>query len=154
MGRAAMDLLYLDYNCFQRGFDDPSQIRIRMEAIACEELFLRVERGRCRIVWSFMHEDETNLCPFPERIDEIRRLASLCNVRLGPEEGIYPLAKSIQESANIAAKDAVHLACAFYIQADYFISCDDQLLSRAQRLNPSMKVINPVDYIIRGQNNG
>ena len=25
-----MSLIYLDYNCFQRGFDDPSQTRIQM----------------------------------------------------------------------------------------------------------------------------
>ena len=60
-----MDLLYPDYNCFQRGFDDPSQIRIRMEALACEEIFLMAEDKRIEMVWSFMHEDETNLCPFP-----------------------------------------------------------------------------------------
>jgi hypothetical protein len=24
-------LVYLDYNCFQRGFDDPAQVRIRVE---------------------------------------------------------------------------------------------------------------------------
>lgn len=32
-----MDLIYLDYNCFQRRFDDASQIRIKLEALACEE---------------------------------------------------------------------------------------------------------------------
>lgn len=83
-----MDLLYPDYNCFQRGFDDPSQIRIRMEALACEEIFLMAENKRIEMVWSFMHEDETNLCPFPDRIDEVRRLSLLCEISLGPEKEI------------------------------------------------------------------
>ncbi|MGK7918877.1 MAG: hypothetical protein AB4080_02550, partial [Trichodesmium sp.] len=60
-----MDLIYLDYNCFQRGFDDPRQTRIQMEALACQELFIRAEVGTIKLVWSFMHLDETNLCPFP-----------------------------------------------------------------------------------------
>jgi hypothetical protein len=47
-----MDLIYPDYNCFQRGFDDPSQIRIRMEALACEEIFLMAEDKRIEMVWS------------------------------------------------------------------------------------------------------
>ena len=34
-----MDLIYLDYNCFQRRFDDSSQIRIQIEALACQEIF-------------------------------------------------------------------------------------------------------------------
>ncbi|GFP31648.1 hypothetical protein HKBW3S44_01941, partial [Candidatus Hakubella thermalkaliphila] len=49
-----MDLIYLDYNCFQRGFDDPRQIRIQMEALACQEIFIRAEEDLVRLVWSFM----------------------------------------------------------------------------------------------------
>lgn len=60
-----MDLIYLDYNCFQRGFDDTTQIRIRMEALACQEIFYRAEKSEIQLIWSFMHEDETILCPFP-----------------------------------------------------------------------------------------
>lgn len=144
-----MDLVYLDYNCFQRGFDDASQTRIRMEALACEELFLMAEDERVSLVWSFMHEDETILCPYPERIDEVRRLSLLCDLRLGPELGVYSLAKSFQQSAGLAPKDALHLACAFYIKADYFLTCDDLLAKRAQRLNLEMKIANPIDYIRR-----
>ncbi len=61
-----MDLIYLDYNCFQRRFDDPSQIKIQLEALACEEIFLRAEIEEIQLAWSFMHEDETLLCPFPK----------------------------------------------------------------------------------------
>ena len=83
-----MDLIYLDYNCFQRGFDDHQQIRIQMEALACQEIFIRAEEGEIQLVWSFMHEDETILCPFPERKHEASRLANLCALRIGPEEEI------------------------------------------------------------------
>lgn len=38
-----MDLVYLDYNCFQRGFDDPGQVRIQMEALACQEIFIKAD---------------------------------------------------------------------------------------------------------------
>ena len=41
-----MDLIYLDYNCFQRRFDDTSQIKIQLEALACEEIFLMAEDKR------------------------------------------------------------------------------------------------------------
>ncbi len=144
-----MDLIYLDYNCFQRGFDDPRQIRIRMEALACHEIFVRVEEDKARLVWSFMHEDETILCPFPERKYEVLRLADLCQVRVGPEEEIYKLAKSFQKKGGLSAKDAVHLACASYIGADAFLTCDDRLIRQAKRLKLEMVVMNPVDYIRR-----
>jgi predicted nucleic acid-binding protein len=141
-----MDLIYLDYNCFQRGFDDPRQIRIQMEALACQEIFVRAEEGRLRLVWSFMHEDETILCPFPERKYEVLRLAALCQVRVGPEQKIYELAKSFQKRGKLSAKDAVHLACASFVGADVFLTCDDSLIRRAKRLKLETAVMNPVDY--------
>lgn len=39
-----MDLIYLDYNCFQRVFDDPYQVKIQIEALSCEEIFRRAEK--------------------------------------------------------------------------------------------------------------
>lgn len=60
-----MDLIYFDYNCFQRGFDDPAELRIQMEALACQEVFTRAEQAECQLIWSFMHEDENSLRPLP-----------------------------------------------------------------------------------------
>jgi len=145
-----VDLVYLDYNCFQRGFDDPGQIRIQMEGLACQEVFLRAERDEVRLVWSFMHEDETILCPIPEQKYEALRLATLCKVKVGPEEEIQKLAKSFQGKEKLSAKDAIHLACASYVDADFFLSCDDRLIKQAERLNLKMKFMNPVDYIRQG----
>lgn len=142
-----MDLIYLDYNCFQRGFDDPRQVRIQMEALACHEVFVRAEGGKVRLIWSFMHADETILCPFPERKYEVLRLAALCKVRVGPEGEIYKLAKSFRGEGRLSAKDAIHLACASYVGADVFLTCDDRLIRRAKRLNLEMAVMNPVDYV-------
>lgn len=105
------------------------------------------EDERVKMVWSFMHEDETILCPFPGRIDEVRRLSLLCDIPLGPEEEIYPFAKSFQQLAGLSPKDALHLACASYIKADYFITCDYLLVKRGQRLNLEMEITNPIDYI-------
>ena len=142
-----MDLIYLDYNCFQRGFDDPRQVRIQMEALVCQEIFVRAGQKTIQLIWSFMHEDETMLCPFPARKHEALRLATLCRVRVSPENEIYMLAQSFQEKAGLSAKDAVHLACAVYVKAGFFLTCDDQLIKRVRRLGLAMAVMNPVDYI-------
>ena len=55
-GASIGPLVYLDYNCFQRGFDDPAQVRIQMEALACQEVFARAARSEITLAWSFMHE--------------------------------------------------------------------------------------------------
>jgi predicted nucleic acid-binding protein len=142
-----MDLIYLDYNCFQRSFDDPGQVRIQIEALACREIFARAEKGEVQLVWSFMHEDETILCPFLERKHEAFRLSTLCNVRIGPREEIYNYAKSFQQKGGLSAKDALHVACAYYVKAKFFLTCDDGLIRQAKRLNLKVRIMNPVDYI-------
>lgn len=142
-----MDLLYLDYNCFQRGFDDPSSIRIQMEALACQEIFLQAERGKVRLIWSFMHEDETMLCPFPERQYAALRLSTLCHRRVEPTPEIYKLAQLLQRTGRLSAKDALHLAAAVHSDADAFVTCDDRLINRARRLQIEMRIVNPVDYV-------
>ena len=142
-----MDLIYLDYNCFQRGFDDPLQIKIQLEALACEEIFKKAEKEGVKLIWSFMHEDENILCPFLERKLEVARLSALCKIKVGPEKVIYNLAKDFQQKAKLSAKDAIHLACAYHAKCKIFLTCDDELLKRVKRLNLEIKVINPVDYI-------
>jgi len=139
--------IYLDYNGFQRGFDDPNQVRIQIEALACQEIFNRAERGEIELVWSFMHQDESLLCPFPDRQLEALRLATLCRARAGPEQAIYNLAQSYIQQSALSAKDAIHLACAIYVGADVFLTCDDKLLKQAIRLGIAIGVLNPVDFI-------
>jgi len=142
-----MDLIYLDYNCFQRRFDDPGQVRIQLEALACEEIFMRAEIEEIQLVWSFMHEDETLQCPFPNRLNVAFILSTLCKMRIGPEDEICEAALELQKRSKIASKDALHLACALFAGADYFLSCDDRLVRQAKRLDLNMTISNPVDYI-------
>jgi predicted nucleic acid-binding protein len=142
-----MDLIYLDHNCYQRGFDDLSQVRILLEAIACQAIFSKAENNEVKLVWSFMNEDETMQCPFPERNYEIVKLAKLCKVRIGPEKKITDKAKEYQGKGRFSSKDALHLACAWYSSAEYFLTCDDDLLNVAGKMKLEFEVLNPVDYI-------
>lgn len=145
-----MNLIYLDYNCFQRGFDDQEQVKIRMEALACEEIFLKAEKKKIKLVWSFMHEDENSLCPFLERKLEVQRLSYLCEEEVSPDEKIKEMALDYQRKANLSSKDALHLACASFIESNYFITCDEGLAKRAKRLGLALTIMNPVEYVMEG----
>ncbi len=147
-----MNLIYLDYNCFQRAFDDLRQLRIQMEALACEWIFEQTQQGQIQLVWSFMQHDENHLCPFLERQIEVLRLAQLCTVQINPETVIYHAAQEFHQTARLSPKDATHLACAEFIQADYFITCDDQLLRQTHRLTLHSKTMNPINYLIQQEN--
>lgn len=143
------DLLYLDYNCFQRGFDDLEQTRIKMEALACQEIFTQAEMNDVTLVWSFMHQDETFLCPFPQRKYAVLNMASICQVKVSPKLAIVELAKSFQQRTKLSAKDAIHIAAAEYIKANFFLTCDDNLIKQGIKLNLQTEIMNPIDYIRR-----
>ncbi len=144
-----MDLIYLDYNCFQRPFDNPLDTRIQMEALACQEIFTQAEAHTIELVWSFVHHDETLLCPFPDRQAEAFRLSALCIKRQGPNDSILQAAQKLCAREHISGRDALHLAAALEIGAKSFLSCDDRLLHRASRAQLDIELLNPVDYIRR-----
>ncbi|MEY4519597.1 MAG: hypothetical protein RLZZ499_2197 [Cyanobacteriota bacterium] len=141
------DLIYLDYNCFQRGFDDLTQTRIKIEAIACQEIFTQAERNKVTLIWSFMHQDETLLCPFPQRKYAVLNMATLCQVKVPPKIEIVELAKSFQQQTKLSSKDAIHVAVAEHIKANFFVTCDDNLIKQAVKLSLQIAIINPIDYI-------
>ncbi|MFH1761435.1 MAG: hypothetical protein ABIA63_10090 [bacterium] len=112
-----MTLLYLDHNCFQRGFDDINQL------------------------------DETNLCPFQERKYEILRLSRLCTKRVGPNKNILENAIRFQRLYKTHSKDSLHIACAINAKARCFITCDDAILNKSKRFKNRIEIINPVEYV-------
>jgi predicted nucleic acid-binding protein len=89
----------------------------------------------------------TKLPSWPSRSNIAFILSTLCKVRIGPEDEIYKSALEFQRRANMSSKDAIHLACANFIKADCFLSCDDKFVSHAKRLGLKMSISNPVDYI-------
>ncbi len=142
-----MNLIYLDYNCFQRGFDDLSQLRIHLESLACQEIFQRAEKKKIQLVWSFMHLDETMLCPISERSHEALRLSKICKMQIGPDNRILKKAESILREYRLSSKDAIHVACAMNVKADYFLTCDDEIIKRTKKYSGKTKIMNPVDFI-------
>lgn len=144
---SGMTLIYLDYNCFQRGFDDQRQFRIRMETAACEEIFSRAAAGRISLIWSFMHEDESAVCPFIERKVEVLKLSELCSQLVAPANEIMRKALEIQKGYALESKDSLHLACAISGVAAVFVTCDDAIKTKTRGRIGDMVVISPTEYV-------
>lgn len=142
-----MDRVYLDYNCFQRPFDDPSSARIQIEAVACIEVIRWADAQAVELIWSFMHEDEARVCPFPERRLETLRLAKVCARRQAPTAKIRAQALTLVREQGLSPKDALHFAAALAAKATHLLTCDDAFLRRAVRAKLDIEVMNPVDYI-------
>ena len=81
----------------------------------------------------------------------VQLLSGLCGDTIIPSSKIIALARGIIKRSKLKPRDAVHLACAEIGVCDYFVTCDDTLISIFQRSRPGaklkVKAINPVEFI-------
>ncbi len=61
-------LIYLDLRCFNRPYDDQSQMRVRLETEAKLALQDKVRGGACHLVWSAVPDLENSKNPYIEHM--------------------------------------------------------------------------------------
>ena len=91
-------------------------------------------------------EYENGLNPNPTRKERIRVLLS----GLGPvrpaSEATFSRASELKVS-GLKDIDALHLAFAEIQKAEYFITCDDEILRKSSGIALRVKVANPVRFV-------
>ena len=129
--------LYLDVCCLKRPFDDQTQPRIRIETEAVLGL-LAADAPRIAFVRSVAHDLENDQNPVPWRAERVR--AWLAEQPLAePGEGLGTRTAELMAD-GFRGFDALHLACAEAAGADVFVTCDDRLLTAAQRSGSRIRV--------------
>lgn len=73
----------------------------------------------------------------------------MARLRQEVNESIRHRANQLEQN-GLKAIDALHISCAEAVSSDYFITCDKRLINRCSDL--SMKVINPVDFVLELSN--
>lgn len=119
-----------------------------MEALSCDDIFASAEAGRIELVWSFMHEDENSMCPFADRRFEVLRLSEICKIVIGPDSDIKRRAVELNEGFGVSPKDALHLAAAEKASSEYFLTCDDGITAKADKLPLEFAIMNPANYTL------
>ena len=137
--------IYLDLCCFNRPYDDQSQVRIRLETEAKLSLQDKVRRGECALVWSAVLDLENSKNPFIEHMQAISQWRALAtnHVMAGPE--LMAIAEPLV-SSGLHAFDALHVASAIVGKADVFTTTDDRLLKRVRHLQ-EVKVLFPAEAL-------
>ncbi|MCK4392919.1 PIN domain-containing protein [Candidatus Bipolaricaulota bacterium] len=137
--------LYLDTSVYNRPFDDLSQPRVWLEALAFAVILQMLESGSVKLVNSEVLEFENSRNPFLHRKAWVSFYLSLATDYQESNESIRKRAEGL-ENQGLAPVDALHLACAEESKAEYFITCDDRIIKRYQR--EGLKVMNPVNFVI------
>jgi predicted nucleic acid-binding protein len=137
--------VYVDNCCFNRPFDDQSQVRIRLEAEAKLAVQQHILEKRLTLVWSYILDYENSANPIPERRETIGRWRRYAASDIEESSEVLETAHRLV-GAGITSKDALHLACAVLAKCAYFLTTDDVLLKRATGI-PEIRVINPAQFI-------
>lgn len=145
-------LLYLDNCCFNRPYDDQTQMKVYLETQAKIYIQTAILTGKYRMVWSYMLEYENDQNPEKNRQREIGVWQGRAEMTIQASDEILEHARRI-EAVGIKTKDALHLACAISAGADYFLTTDYKLAKKAKSLD-EIQVLNPLEFVAQEGGNG
>lgn len=144
--------IYLDNCCYNRPFDDQSQLIINIESIAKLYIQSMILAGRFELVWSDILEYENSKNPFEERSTRIIKWKSVAKTKVESTHSVIEEAKNIMQY-GIRPKDALHISSAITAKADYFITTDKGIIRRAGEISKVI-ILNPIDFVkeMEGEN--
>lgn len=140
--------IYLDNCCYNRPYDDQSQIRISLETQA--KLYIQglIKDKQIELVTSYMLDYENGKNKLGKRKQVIAEfMESNESYYVGSERDtdVARIAEPIMQT-GVKEKDAFHVACAILSKCDYFITTDDRLLKYKES---QMPLVTPGEFIRR-----
>lgn len=138
--------LYLDNCCFNRPFDDQTQLRIRLETEAKLYIQARILEGKYKLAWSYILDFENDQNPFELRKEIIRKWREIAYIDIDANDEVINLAEKIAVM-GIKPKDALHIACAVVADCEYFITTDNKILNKGIKGIKDIKLIDPIGFI-------
>lgn len=137
--------IYLDTCSIQRPLDSKTQIRIIMEAEAILGILTLCETGQLELVSSEALQYEVQQTPHPIRRDFGLEVLSKAASVVTLNETIENRARAFGQ-IGLKALDALHVASAE--AADFFCTCDDHVLKKANNIDDlSVTVVSPLELI-------
>ncbi len=137
--------IYLDNCCYNRPFDDQVQLKIRLETEAKLYIQQKILDKAYELAWSYILDYENGLNPYNERKNRITPWRNIAVIDCVAEESIVVEAEKFQ-AMGLKAFDSLHIACAIYMDCDYFITTDTQIL---KKVITCIKVVDPIEFIRR-----
>ena len=138
--------VYLDMCCYNRPYDDQSQIKVSLETQAKLLIQDLIQKKRLDLVSSYMLRYECGQNPYEMRRNAIMQFIdthAAAYVGLERRKEIEAIAKRIMDT-GVKFKDACHVASAVYANCEYFISTDKRLLKYKTE---QIKLVSPIDFV-------
>jgi predicted nucleic acid-binding protein len=137
--------VYLDNCCFNRPYDNQTNLMVYLETEA--KLFVQdlILKETLELIWSFVLDYENNDNPFEERKKNIISWKGLAVIDCDLCDEIADEANDLMK-LGLKQKDASHIACAIYANADYFLTTDKKILNKPIS---SVQIVNPIEFVRR-----
>ena len=137
--------IYLDNCCFNRPFDDQSQLRIRLESEAKLKIQEEVQTGNFQLAWSYILDYENSKNPFQERKIRIRGWKKYAILDIQESNELLERAKSLNQ-LGLQKIDSLHISCAILSECEYFLTTDEKILKRQNEIDDII-VVDPIAFI-------
>ena len=130
--------------------DDQSQARVLREAEAIEQLIGFATGALNEWIGSVVLDAEISRNPASERRADAEALLSFVEQVVKLNDGIVARGRTLQ-AEGFSEFDALHIACAESAHVDVFLTTDDRLVRRANRLQSGLavRVLNPLSFLDR-----
>ena len=124
------------------------QDRIYYEAIAILSIIRKTIKDDYIIVGSDFVLFEIEMTKDKYKKENMLELYSFVDDIVEYNMDIESKAAMIRKITNMALLDSLHVACAEYGQSDVFLTTDDKLIKKGELMPFSMRIVNPVSYIM------
>ena len=138
--------LYLDNCCFNRPYDDQSQLVIKLGTEAKIAIQESIKKGQYRLHWSYILDYENMNNPFMERRIEISKWKDLSSSDIEETNSIIKIMNKLC-TLGIKSLDSLHISCSIEQNCDYFLTVDKGILKKAGKIE-EINVLSPIDFII------
>ena len=144
--------IYLDNCCYNRPYDDQSQLKISLEAQAKLEIQQQIRNGVFDLVASYVLVAENAANRFESKRNDIQNFIDTYThtyVSENVDEQVKSLAKEIM-ATGVKLMDACHVASSIISGCDYFLTTDKRLLKYQ---TDKVKNLNPMTFILEVEEN-
>lgn len=139
--------VYLDNCCYNRPYDDQSQLKINLESQAKLDIQQQIRDGKLELAASYILEAENSVNPFEVKRTDIQAFVdryAKVYIGINMDQEVRKAASEIMKS-GVKLMDACHVACAMLAGCEIFFSTDKRLLKYQ---TDGIRIINPVTFII------
>ncbi len=136
--------IYLDNCCYNRPFDDQTQMKIYLETQAKLYVQTKIKEGVYDLVWSYVLDYENGKNPYKEKRMAISPWKMIASFQVSEEtEDILTFAEMLV-SKGIKTYDALHISCAVAAHCEYYLTTDRKLLNTSI---PEIKIVSPIIFV-------